>query len=115
MVWKEVEINRLEMVPVPLNAMLEMVAFKRGLREEYADLWCNVMSASFADLGIHSLREFSTSVLTLNDRLVAHGWKELRPEVLQMMIAEVSDMMFGPKQGFIADLVAPPRQSLRHD
>ena len=56
MVWKEVEINRLEMVPVPLCAMLEMVAFKRGLREEYADLWCNVMSASFADLGIHSLR-----------------------------------------------------------
>ena len=73
------------------------------------------MFASFADLGIHRLRDFSTFVLTLNERLLAHGWKELQPDTLEMMIAEVSDMMFGPHRGFIADLIAPPQQSLPHD
>ena len=115
MVWKEIEINPLEMVPGPLCAMLEMVAFKRGLQGNHGDIWCRVIFASFEDVRIHSLRVFSTSILTLNERLRAHGWKALHPDTLEMMIAEVSDMMFGPQRGFTADLIAPAGHSIRHD
>jgi len=83
-------------VLVPLWGMLEMVAFKRGLRDIRADMWIQGMYGKLGDIGIHTLREFLESLLTINERLVENGHRQVEAQTLNLMIAEVCDMMFGP-------------------
>jgi len=92
---------------IPLLGMLEMLAFKRGLRGVGANTWVQVIFANLGDIGIHELRQFMASVLTLNERLSESGHRKLGAGMLDLMIAEVCDMMFGPETE--VDLGAPGR------
>ena len=82
---------------IPLLGMLEMVAFKRGLRGIGASVWVQVVFANLGDVGVQTLREFTASVLTINDKLGNSGHRHLEAKTLNLMIAEVCDMMFGPQ------------------
>ena len=84
-------------VLMPLLGMLEFVAFKRGLRGVGANVWIQVVFANLGDIGIHGLRQFMESVLTVNERLSESGHRKLEAGTLNLMIAEVCDMMFGPE------------------
>ena len=82
---------------IPLFGMLEMVAFKRGLRGIGAEVWVQVVFSNLGDVGVHTLREFTASVLTINEKLGNSGHRCLEPKTLSMMMAEVCEMMFGPE------------------
>jgi hypothetical protein len=87
-----------DFILIPLLGMLEMVAFKRGLRGMGAEMWVQVIYANLGDVGIHMLRKFMLSVLTVNDKLEDSGHKRLEAHTLNLMVAEVGDMMFGPEE-----------------
>jgi hypothetical protein len=119
MVWKDSDFElgpERDFVFIPLVGMLEMVAFKRGLRGKHAEIWCRVMYQGLDNVGIHTLRDFQVSILSLNEKLLANGWKRVEPEVLQLMVAEVGDMMFGPEHDFAHDLdVSATDQDPHHE
>ena len=83
---------------IPLLGMLEMVTFKRGLRGIGSNMWVQVIYANFGDAGIHTLREFMASMLTVNEKLGDSGHRNLEVETVNLMIAEVCGMMFRPEQ-----------------
>ena len=74
-----------------------MVAFKRGLRGIGADVWVQVVFANLGEMGVHTLRDFTASVLIINDKLGDSGHRCLEPKTLNMMMAEVCEMMFEPE------------------
>jgi hypothetical protein len=82
---------------IPLWGMLEMVAFKRGLRGIGAEVWVQVVFSNLGDVGVHTLREFMVSVLTVNKKLADSGHCCLEAKMLTMMMAEGGEMMCGPE------------------
>ena len=58
-------------------------------------MWVQVVFANLGDVGIHTLREFTASVLTINAKLGNSSHRHLEVKTLNLMIAEVCDMMFG--------------------
>ena len=83
---------------IPLVGMLEMVAFKRGMRGIAADGWVQRIFSNFNDIGINTLHEFTDSVLSINDKLGRSGHRQLEAQTLNLMIVEVHDMFFGPTE-----------------
>jgi hypothetical protein len=107
------EEENFEEILIPLLGMLEMVAFKRGLRGMGADMWVQVIYANLGDIGIHTLREFMSSVLTVNEKLDDSGHKRLEAHTLNLMVVEVCDMMFGPEEEHVN--VGEPAQDLHRE
>ena len=56
-----------------------------------------VVFSNLGDVGVHTLREFMTSALTINEKLSDGGHRCLEAKTLTMMMAEVGEMMFGPE------------------
>ena len=90
---------------IPLLGMLEMVAFKRGLRGIGANVWVQVVFANLGDVGVHTLREFTASVLTINNKLGDSGHRHLEAKTLNLMITEVCEMIFGPEREVVLEEV----------
>jgi hypothetical protein len=55
---------------IPLVGMIRMVAFSLGMRGMEAGVWVEVTFTKFRDAEVHNLREFVTSVLSLDQNLV---------------------------------------------
>jgi hypothetical protein len=102
-----------EEIFIPLIGMLEMVAFKRGLRDRGAEMWVHVIFSNLGDIGIHTLRKFMSSVLTVNEKLNDSGHKRLDVETLDLMVEEVCDMLFGPEEEHLN--VGEPAQDLHRE
>ena len=102
-----------EEILIPLLGMLEMVAFKHGLRVRGAEMWVHVIYSNLRDVGIHTLRGFMSSVLTVNKKLDDSGHKRLEVHTLNLMVAEVCDMMFGPEEEHLN--VGEPAQDLHRE
>jgi hypothetical protein len=81
---------------VLLVGMLEMVAARKGLNGVEGDEWVEAVRAKFEDVGVHTLRDFLGTSLTLNRTLVGSGHRQMHHTALNMMLMEICDMVFGP-------------------
>ena len=79
----------------PLEGMLEMVAFKKGMVGEASISWVGTVLEKLEDVGVTGLRDFVRHVLVLNTRLANNGHRQLHQTTLNMMLREVCEMMFG--------------------
>jgi hypothetical protein len=78
--------------------MLEMVAFKKKMVDAAGDAWVEAVRSKFADIGVVTLRDFVRDILVINRRLHNAGHIMLHQTTLNLMLKEVSDMVFGPDE-----------------
>jgi hypothetical protein len=76
--------------------MLEMVAARRGLNGVEGAEWGEAVRAKLEDVGVHTLRDFLRTALTLNRTLAGSGHRPMHHTTLNMMLMEICDMVFGP-------------------
>jgi hypothetical protein len=79
-----------------LVGMLEMVAVRKGLIGTEGEEWVEAVRAKFEDVGVHTLRDFVGTALTINGTLVRSGHRPMNHTTLNMMLLEGCDMGFGP-------------------
>ena len=84
----------------PLVAMLEMVAWKRGIVGLEGMLWVEDMVGKLADAGVYTLRDCVESVVVVNKRMRENGHEEIGQMTLSMMMAEVGEMMVWPGEWY---------------
>ena len=62
-------------------------------------VWVEAVLAKFADVGVETLRDFVVAVLTINKSLTRRGHSRMHNITLEVMLVEVCEMLFGPKEG----------------
>jgi hypothetical protein len=77
-------------------AMVEMMAERTGQTDAVGEAWVRVIWQKLRDIGIESVRDYVSSVLSVNERLVAYGHGPLYKKTLTAMLVEACEMMFGP-------------------
>ena len=82
----------------PMVGMLEMVAFKKKMLDAAGDAWVEAVRSKFADIGVVTLHDFIRNVLMINRQLHNAGHNMLHQTTLNLMLKEVSDMVFGPDE-----------------
>ena len=60
------------------------------------EVWVSAVLAKFSDVGVFSLRDFLRSVVVINRKLVLVGHRRLHVATLEVMLAELDEMVFGP-------------------
>jgi hypothetical protein len=63
-------------------------------------MWVGGAEAKLRLVGVGSVVDFMRSVLLLNRKLVAAGESPFCGDVLQAMMTESCDMVFGPDEGY---------------
>jgi hypothetical protein len=82
----------------PMVGMLEMVAFKKGMIGAVADSWVEAVRLKLADVGVLTLRDFVRYVLRINRMLRSEDHRIMHQATLNMMLAEVCEMLFDSEE-----------------
>jgi hypothetical protein len=86
---------------IPLAGMIRMVAFGIGMRGMEAAVWVEVVFLKLSEAGVHNLRDFVGSILTLEQIQVLGEDAESNRYLLEMMLMETCDLMFGPEEDLL--------------
>ena len=82
----------------PLVMMLNEVAFKRKMTGAVGAGWVESVRAKLEGVGVETLRDFVQQVLEINPRLMT-GWLQcLHDSTLNMMLAQICEMVMGPEE-----------------
>jgi hypothetical protein len=79
-----------------LYAMVEMMADRTGQTDDVGAAWVRVIWEKLRDIGVETVRDYVSSVLSVNRRLVAYGHGPLYKKTLTALLEEACEMMFGP-------------------
>ena len=81
----------------PWTMLLRMVAWKCGMSGEICEAWIVRTRTELEDVGVHNARDFVRSVLVVNRRLVEIGHQKVSQAMMNMLLAEVCEMMVWPE------------------
>jgi hypothetical protein len=77
------------------RAVLELVGHQRGQRDAEGVIWVNVVLAKLNDIGVKTVWNFVSTVLTVNSRLARGGHRQLHTATLTEVLNKACKMAFG--------------------
>jgi hypothetical protein len=72
-----------------------MVAIRKGLLGIQGEYWCKAVVQKLINVGVKSLGDFIASTTAINHLIVAGGHRQLYHTILEMMLKEVAELVFG--------------------
>jgi hypothetical protein len=77
------------------RAVLELVEHQRGQRGVEGVIWVNVVSSKLNNIGVKTVQDFVSTVMTVNSRLARGSHRQLHRATLTEMLCKSCKMAFG--------------------
>jgi hypothetical protein len=77
-----------------LRAVIELVGALRGQSGVEGVIWVDAVLLKLNDIGVKSVRDFISSVLTVNSRLERNGHRQMHTITLTSMLSQACELIF---------------------